>query len=248
MYDTFSSRLFELRQLHKKSVEEVAKEINVSRVSLRNYERGETQPDVEILKRLSEYYNVTADYLVGRSPYPVANMNIEKMRDYTGLFQQSLKNLHETKDYGIAEVLNVLLSNNMICSFRDFGNDIIACGMFSGVMKRCESDLDKHNTKDKSTGNANIIKLILNYYHEAYAKKNQHENQAKQFTQKLIDCYYNADVNQPSKGYIIGQRIYNNLEKAQNNLNPEDGMLFSVLDINLYDWDCIDVDDSEEKQ
>ena len=107
MYDTFSSRLFELRQLHKKSVEEVAKEINVSRVSLRNYERGETQPDVEILKRLSEYYNVTADYLVGRSPYPVANMNIEKMRDYTGLFQQSLKNLHETKDYGIAEVLNV---------------------------------------------------------------------------------------------------------------------------------------------
>ena len=126
--------------------------------------------------------------------------------------------------------------------------DIIACGMFSGVMKRCESNLDKHNTKDKSTGNANIIKLILNYYHEAYAKKNQHENQAKQFTQKLIDCYYNADVNQPSKGYIIGQRIYNNLEKAQNNLNPEDGMLFSVLDINLYDWGCIDVDDSEEKQ
>ena len=126
--------------------------------------------------------------------------------------------------------------------------DIIACGMFSGVMKRCESNLDKHNTKDKSTGNANIIKLILNYYHEAYAKKNQHENQAKQFTQKLIDCYYNADVNQPSKGYIIGQRIYNNLEKAQNNLNPEDGMLFSVLDINLYAWGCIDVDDSEEKQ
>ncbi len=126
--------------------------------------------------------------------------------------------------------------------------DIIACGMFSGVMKRCESNLDKHNTKDKSTGNANIIKLILNYYHEAYAKKNQHENQAKQFTQKLIDCYYNADVNQPSKGYIIGQRIQNNLEKAQNNLNPEDGMLFSVLDINLYDWGCIDVDDSEEKQ
>ncbi len=126
--------------------------------------------------------------------------------------------------------------------------DIIACGMFSGVMKRCESNLDKHNTKDKSTGNANIIKLILNYYHEAYAKKNQHENQAKQFTQKLIDCYYNTDVNQPSKGYIIGQRIYNNLEKAQNNLNPEDGMLFSVLDINLYDWGCIDVDDSEEKQ
>lgn len=126
--------------------------------------------------------------------------------------------------------------------------DIIACGMFSGVMKRCESNLDKHNTKDKSTGNANIIKLILNYYHEAYAKKNQHENQVKQFTQKLIDCYYNADVNQPSKGYIIGQRIYNNLEKAQNNLNPEDGMLFSVLDINLYDWGCIDVDDSEEKQ
>ena len=102
MYDTFSSRLFELRQLHKKSVEEVAKEINVSRVSLRNYERGETQPDVEILKRLSEYYNVTADYLVGRSPYPVANMNIEKMCDYTGLCQWALKSVHTTKDNGVA--------------------------------------------------------------------------------------------------------------------------------------------------
>ena len=45
---------------------------------------------------------------------------------------------------------------------------------------------------------------------------NEYENKAKQFTQKLIDYYYNADVNQHSKGYIIGQRIYNNLEKAQN--------------------------------
>ena len=248
MYDTFSSRLSELRELHQKSLEEVAKEINVSRVSLGNYEKGKTQPDVETLKRLSEYYNVTADYLVGRSPYPVANMNMEKMCDYTGLCQWALKSLHTTKDNGVAQVLNVLLSNDMTIDFINFCNDIITCGAFSSVMTHREKVLKKCDMEDKSKGNVNRIKYLLDSYHEANDKRNEYENKAKQFTQKLIDYYYNADANQPSKGYIIGQRIYNNLEKAQNNLNSEDGMLFSVLDIKLYDLDGIDVDDSEEKQ
>ena len=110
------------------------------------------------------------------------------------------------------------------------------------------NDIVERNPEAEMIANNRICKYLLDSYHEANDKRNEYENKAKQFTQKLIDYYYNADANQPSKGYIIGQRIYNNLEKAQNNLNPEDGMLFSVLDINLYDWGCIDVDDSEEKQ
>ena len=43
MYDTFSSRLFELRQLHKKSVEEVAKEMDAQIVELLN-----TEIDIDI--------------------------------------------------------------------------------------------------------------------------------------------------------------------------------------------------------
>ena len=38
--------------------------MNISREALSHYENGKRSPDIEMLRRLSEYFGVSIDYLV----------------------------------------------------------------------------------------------------------------------------------------------------------------------------------------
>ncbi len=42
----------------------VAMDLNISRESLSCYENGKRSPDIDMLRRLSAYFNVSIDYLV----------------------------------------------------------------------------------------------------------------------------------------------------------------------------------------
>lgn len=42
----------------------VAMDLNISRESLSYYENGKRSPDIDMLRRLSAYFNVSIDYLV----------------------------------------------------------------------------------------------------------------------------------------------------------------------------------------
>ncbi|KGX85042.1 helix-turn-helix domain-containing protein [Pontibacillus litoralis] len=63
-------RLIKLRKEHKKTQEDIAKIIGVSRPAYTAYEKGNRSPDYEILTTLADYYRVTTDYLLGHSDQP----------------------------------------------------------------------------------------------------------------------------------------------------------------------------------
>ena len=42
----------------------VALDLNISREALSHYENGKRSPDIEMLKRLSEYFNISIDFLI----------------------------------------------------------------------------------------------------------------------------------------------------------------------------------------
>ena len=56
-----------LRELRKKkgySQLKVAMDLNISREALSYYENGKRSPDLEMLVKMSEYFNVSIDYLI----------------------------------------------------------------------------------------------------------------------------------------------------------------------------------------
>ncbi len=58
-----------LRQLRKekdKTIEEVAKDLDISKDRYGKYERGERQPDIDTLIIIADYYKVSLDYITGR--------------------------------------------------------------------------------------------------------------------------------------------------------------------------------------
>ena len=57
-------RLKTIRQATGKSQLQVAKDLNISRQNLCRYENNQTEPDIQTLIKLADYFHVTIDYLV----------------------------------------------------------------------------------------------------------------------------------------------------------------------------------------
>ena len=56
--------LKKIRKLKKYSQLKVAMDLSISREALSYYENGKRSPDVEMLVKLSQYFNVSVDYLI----------------------------------------------------------------------------------------------------------------------------------------------------------------------------------------
>lgn len=56
-----------LRNERQLSQQELADALGISKSSINMYERGERQPNFEVLETIADYFNVDIDYLLGRT-------------------------------------------------------------------------------------------------------------------------------------------------------------------------------------
>lgn len=56
-----------LRGEKNMSQQELADALGISKSSINMYERGERQPNFEVLETIADYFNVDIDYLLGRT-------------------------------------------------------------------------------------------------------------------------------------------------------------------------------------
>lgn len=60
-------RLKQLRNARHMNQRRLAVELNVSQAMISKYERGETDPDICMIRNIAEYFDVSADYLLEMS-------------------------------------------------------------------------------------------------------------------------------------------------------------------------------------
>ncbi len=65
--EKFGENLKTLRKQKGITQQQIADTINTSRSCISNYESGNRQPDNETIKLLADYFDVSVDYLFGRS-------------------------------------------------------------------------------------------------------------------------------------------------------------------------------------
>lgn len=85
---TFGERLRELRIEAKKTQEDLAKTFNVSESAVGMYERNQRTPSQEMTKVIADHFDVTTDYLMGRSDYRTAKDLAEKWNE---IFEEGKK-------------------------------------------------------------------------------------------------------------------------------------------------------------
>ncbi len=95
--EAFMNRLTELRKEKGVTRQMAADNLEISRASLEYYEKGLRNPDICVLARIAEYYNVSTDYLLGRSGVKTIDPDKRAASEITGLSE---------------ECINILMSNN----------------------------------------------------------------------------------------------------------------------------------------
>ena len=66
----FFSRIIEIKQEKKLLQKDIAESIGISLRQYQRYEKGEQQPTLPIINKLADYFEVSTDYLLGRSDDP----------------------------------------------------------------------------------------------------------------------------------------------------------------------------------
>lgn len=65
MYFSYIKRIRDLREDHDKTQQEIANLLGTSQTMYARYERGANELPIRHLIKLCEYYNVSADYILG---------------------------------------------------------------------------------------------------------------------------------------------------------------------------------------
>ena len=98
---SFAQKLSELRHQSGLSQRKVASDLKISQALLSHYENGAREPGLGFVCRVCDYYNVTADYLLGRSANPdgishsteVARVFINELRVLANKAEAALEEL-----------------------------------------------------------------------------------------------------------------------------------------------------------
>ena len=68
-----NERIKELRLSHNLTQKQLADILSISILSMQRFEYGTRRPSLDTLILLANYFNVSLDYLVGRSDHPKMN-------------------------------------------------------------------------------------------------------------------------------------------------------------------------------
>ena len=67
---SFSDRIIQLKNERKLLQKDIASSAGLSLRAYQYYEKGQKEPTLSVLLRLADYFDVSLDYLVGRSDDP----------------------------------------------------------------------------------------------------------------------------------------------------------------------------------
>lgn len=86
------NRMKLLREQHNLSQTDLARILNISRQSYNFYENEKRDPDTEMLIRIADFFNVSLDYLLGRTNDP-SPLTQEKTPSYQEEVIQDLEDI-----------------------------------------------------------------------------------------------------------------------------------------------------------
>lgn len=148
----FGKRLKELRKANGYTIEQFAELVGISKSSLGYYENTDRLPDVEVLARIADALNVSADYLIGRTNTAALKGKMKTVCELTGLSDEAaeyLAFLVKNKDRDKLSVINHL--------FRQLNEDY---------------DFNFYETQDGKEAASSILGALFIYF-ENFADKDK---------------------------------------------------------------------------
>lgn len=126
------------------SLTAVADELGITRQSLAQYRDGNNIPDIVILGRMADYFNVTADYLLGRTQAKTAEINERAAVELTGLSDEAIETLKKIRQ----DEQTGLRGSDIVSNF-------ISHPIFISLVAQTLQTIDTCNTDEDATRTLN---------------------------------------------------------------------------------------------
>jgi repressor LexA len=127
------SRLKELRELKGLRQEDVAKFFSYGKSTISQWESGRNEPEYEILVKLAEYFEVTTDYLLGKTNCLNSSLNSNKI-PLLGTIHTGLPILADENINGYFSIPDSMQADFV---FRVTGDSMIGAGILDGDYAIC---------------------------------------------------------------------------------------------------------------
>lgn len=99
---SFSARFLQLRRQHGLTQPQMADKVGIHLTQVRRYESGETQPSLDILRRIAVTFNVSADWLIFEE-------GEREPQDELKLKFEAVKQMDEEEQKSIASILDAMI-------------------------------------------------------------------------------------------------------------------------------------------
>lgn len=88
----YGDRIALLREKRGLTQEELSNKIGISRAALSHYETNRREPDYETINKIANFFNVTIDYLLGRTDQPqtVLDHDVREFVEHLDLTDESI--------------------------------------------------------------------------------------------------------------------------------------------------------------
>ena len=112
----FQDRLKGLIKSRKITATSLARSIGIKRQSVAQYLSGDVQPKADNIKKMSEFFGVSSDYLLGLTDGPTDDTTIQAICDEPGLFDGFVSWLALHKDCApkIEKLSKLMIENGFI--------------------------------------------------------------------------------------------------------------------------------------
>lgn len=121
----FAQRLKAIMKEKGVTQQQLAEQLHMTRQAVSLYLTGQALPAIDKLLTITDYFDVSADYLIGKTDVRTQDTDVKMICDYTGLSEEAVANLHNLyhelrEEYSLIpyhsetmEVINFMLENRM---------------------------------------------------------------------------------------------------------------------------------------
>ena len=113
-------RIKKLRKEKGITQEHLASETGISRVTLGFYERNENQPPIDVACALAEYFNISTDYLLGRTESMSVDIDNIAINKKYGLSDAAIQNLASCKELQFSDTASELIGHPLFIQLIQF--------------------------------------------------------------------------------------------------------------------------------
>jgi transcriptional regulator with XRE-family HTH domain len=94
---TLGHKIKDFRKAKQITQEELAKMFGVDRSTVGKWESDSSKPDIEVLMKLSEIFDVSTDYLLGKVDYSKLDVKYDSLRvaEEVKAYEKSPRSLHD---------------------------------------------------------------------------------------------------------------------------------------------------------